>query len=232
MQKRLVLALIFIFIPLLLIWGVLFKINFGIISTIIIMLAMLPFFIMFDSKRPKARDVVPIAVMSAIAVASRLAFAYLPQFKPVIAVVIVTAAVFGAESGFLCGSVAMLVSNFFFGHGPYTPWQMFFCGAIGFIAGITAQKGLFKNRMLLSLFGLAAGFIFGAAVDVFTVLAYTPQINITTVLGIYIAGFWFNTTLAAATAFFLYTAGMPMIKKLKRIKIKYGIMESQNNNNV
>ncbi|MCK9478242.1 MAG: ECF transporter S component [Firmicutes bacterium] len=225
MQKKLIFALILIFIPILLVFGVLYKINFGIVSTVVIMLSMLPFFMQFENKKPKARDIVPIAVMAAVAVASRLAFAFIPQFKPIIAVVIVTAVVFGAESGFLCGTVSMLVSNFFFGHGPYTPWQMFFCGIIGFMAGFLASKGLLKNRILLSLFGFAAGFVFGAAVDIFTVIAYTPQISVATVLGIYIAGFWFNVVLAAATAFFLYVAGIPIIKKLKRVQLKYGINE-------
>jgi energy-coupling factor transport system substrate-specific component len=178
---------------------------------------------LFENKKPKARNIVPIAVMAAIAVASRLAFAFLPQFKPIIAVVIITAVVFGSESGFLCGSISMLVSNFFFGQGPYTPWQMFCCGIIGFAAGVLSKKGLLKNRSLLSLFGFCAGFVFGAVVDIFTVIAFTPQINLQTIVGIYLAGFWFNITLSIATALFLYIAGLPMIQMLKRIKDKYNI---------
>ncbi len=223
MQRKTITSLILIITSAVLVAFTLLKVNYGITSTLVIIASMVPFFMRYESKKPKARDIVPISVMSAVAIVSRLSFAYVPQFKPIIAIIIITAVVFGAESGFICGSVSMFVSNLFFGQGPYTPWQMFCGGIIGLGAGILASKGMLGNRIVLSLYGLATGFLFGSVVDIFTIATYTPQINIQTILGVYIAGFWFNAVLAAATAFFLYTIGPPLIKKLRRIKIKYGI---------
>ena len=72
------------------------------------------------------------AVLCAIAVASRSAFFMLLQFKPVLALTIIVGVAFGGETGFLVGAVTMLVSNVLFSQGPWTPWQMFSMGIIGF----------------------------------------------------------------------------------------------------
>ena len=92
---------------------------------------MLPFFLVFENRRPQAREVVVIAVMAALAVAGRAAFFMLPQFKPTAAIVIIAGVGLGAEAGFLTGALAGFVSNFFFGQGPWTPWQMFAFGIPG-----------------------------------------------------------------------------------------------------
>jgi hypothetical protein len=81
-----------------------------------------------------------IAVLCGIAVAGRAAFFMLPQFKPVVAIVIIAGASLGAESGFIVGALSGFVSNFIFGQGPWTPWQMFAFGMIGFIAGLLFCK--------------------------------------------------------------------------------------------
>ena len=106
------------------------------VSFIIIGLAMLPFALMFEGRRPQARELVVIAVMVAVTVAGRAAFFMVPQFKPVVALVIISGAALGAQSGFMVGALSGFVSNFIFGQGPWTPWQMFAFGIIGFFAGV------------------------------------------------------------------------------------------------
>ena len=106
------------------------------ISLLVMIECMIPFFLVFEGRHPKARELVIISVLCAIAVAGRLAFTMLPQFKPVVAIVIISGVAFGGESGFLVGAVSMLVSNLMFGQGPWTPWQMFAAGIIGFVGGI------------------------------------------------------------------------------------------------
>ena len=94
------------------------------VSILLLLEAMLPFALLFERRRPQARELVVIAVLCAIGVAGRAAFAMLPSFKPVMAVVILAGIALGCETGFLVGAVTMFVSNFFFGQGPWTPWQM------------------------------------------------------------------------------------------------------------
>ena len=98
----------------------------------------IPFFLVFEKKKPRARELVPIAVMAALGVVGRTLFSLipLPNFKPVSAIVIITAVAFGPETGFLTGAVTGFLSNFIFGQGPWTPWQMFCWGMIGFVAGL------------------------------------------------------------------------------------------------
>lgn len=110
-------------------------------SLLLIVYAMLPFFIRFEHRKPQARELVTIAVMSAVAVASRAAFIMVPFFKPITGIIMITGMALGPEAGFLTGAVSGFVSNFIFGQGPWTPWQMFAFGVAGFLAGVLAKKG-------------------------------------------------------------------------------------------
>ncbi len=201
--------------------------KYYIVSLVIICLTMAPFFMVFEGRKPQARELVLIAALVAIAVAGRAAFFMLPQFKPVVAIVIIAAVCLGAETGFLVGAMTGFVSNFFFGQGPWTPWQMFCFGMIGFLAGILARKGLLKKTKLqLCIFGgLSAFFIYGGIIDVWTILMFTRDPQWETAVLLYGTGFWFNLIHATATVFFLFFLANPMIEKIERIKIKYGMLD-------
>lgn len=82
-----------------------------------------------------------IAVLCALNIAGRAALFMLPEFKPVVALTILVGVSFGAESGFLVGAMTMLCSNMLFGQGPWTPWQMFAMGLIGFLGGVCFHNG-------------------------------------------------------------------------------------------
>lgn len=112
----------------------------------------IPFILVFDKKKPQARELVPIAVMAAIGVVGRTVFEIipLPNFKPCSAIIIITAVAFGPEAGFLTGALTGFVSNFIFGQGPWTPWQMFTWGLVGFLAGILKNAGVFEKRTALT----------------------------------------------------------------------------------
>jgi energy-coupling factor transport system substrate-specific component len=197
------------------------------ISLLIIVLAMLPFFMAFEHRKPQARELIVIAVLSAIAVAGRAAFFMVPQFKPVAAIVILTAVCFGAESGFLVGAMSAFVSNFFFGQGPNTPWQMFCFGLLGFLAGILYQHGILKHsKISLCIFGgLSTLLIYGGIINFGTFLMSGMPLTMDALLATYAAGVPFDLIHAASTVIFLFVLSRPMIEKLERIKTKYGMME-------
>ena len=111
------------------------------ISLLLIVYTMVPFFLLFEKRKPQARELVVIAVLCAIAVAGRAAFFMLPQIKPMMAIVILAGVALGPQAGFLTGAVSAFVSNFFFGQGPWTPWQMFCFGIVGFLAGLLFRVG-------------------------------------------------------------------------------------------
>ena len=147
---------ILLLIPVTLFVGVYYLNNqrYGLVSVLVLLECMAPFFLVFEGRRPQARELVVIAVLCAISVAGRAAFFMLPQFKPVMAMTIISGVALGGESGFLVGALSMLVSNMLFSQGVWTPWQMFCMGIIGFLAGVLFRKGLLRRtRGSLCTFG-------------------------------------------------------------------------------
>lgn len=196
------------------------------ISLLIIIETMIPFAMMFESRRPQAREVIIISVLCAIAVAGRAAFFMLPQFKPVVAVVIIAGVCFGGETGFLVGAMTGFVSNFFLGQGAWTPWQMFAFGIIGFVAGILPRKGAYiKNRIFLCVFGaLMTLLVYGGIMNPATVIMNQAKPTLGAIISACVVGLPFDLIHSASTAFFLWFISEPMIEKIERIKIKYGIL--------
>ena len=197
------------------------------ISLLVMIECMIPFFLVFEGRHPKARELVIISVLCAIAVAGRLAFTMLPQFKPVVAIVIISGVAFGGESGFLVGAVSMLVSNLMFGQGPWTPWQMFAAGIIGFIGGILFKKGLLgRTRTSLCIYGfIATMVIYGGLMNLYSALTSHSAFNLNMLITFYVQGFPMDIVHAVSTVIFLFFGAEPMLEKLDRIKVKYGLIE-------
>lgn len=222
-------AIILIFIPLTIYVGIYYLNDrkYYFISMLIILETLLPFALIFEKRKPQAKELVIIAVLCAISVAGRSAFFMIPQFKPVAAITIIAGACLGAEAGFLVGAMSMLVSNMLVGQGPWTPWQMFAMGIIGFLAGILYKKGLLrKKRISLCLFGGFAVFlVYGGLMNPASVLMFQPRPTKEMFLLAYIQGIPFDLIHAFSTIFFLWFLSKPMVEKLERVKIKYGILK-------
>lgn len=222
-------ALIIFFIPLTLFVGIYYLDGkkYYFISLLILLECMFPFFLIFEGRKPKARELVIIAALCALSIAGRAALFMLPQFKPVIAMTIISGVAFGGETGFLVGAMTMLASNVLMGQGPWTPYQMFAMGIIGFLAGVLFRKGwLRRSRGALCVFGaLAAILIYGGIMNPASALMWAPELNWKVLLTYYVTGFPFDCIQAAATWLFLWFGAEPMLEKLDRIKVKYGLVE-------
>lgn len=197
-------------------------------SLIILALILIPFYISFEKDRPYARQIVLVSVMTALAVASRAAFFWVPQFKPIIAVIIISGAGLGAQSGFVVGSMSAFVSNFLFGQGPWTPFQMTAWGLIGMLAGLLfcrvySSSDSFKVAPLMIYGAVSCFLLHGAITDIWTVLSVSDRPTIGQFITVYSAGLIPDLVLAAATVLFLGAAARPMLKKISRVKMKYGI---------
>ena len=221
--------MILLAIPLTIYFGIYFLDDrkYYFISLLIMAETMLPFCMAFESRKPQARELVIISVLCAITVAGRTAFFMLPQFKPVVALVIIAGVCFGGETGFLVGAVTGFVSNFFFGQGPWTPWQMFCFGIIGFVAGLLFRKGMLrKNRTSLCIFGFAATLvIYGGIMNPSSVIMVQSKPTWKLLATAYASGLPLDLVHSASTAFFLLFISEAMIDKLERIKVKYGLIE-------
>ena len=207
-------------------WQFLFadSVNYYILSVVILIASMLPFFVSYEQKKVTARDITLTATLIALAVVSRAAFYLVPQVKPIAAVVIVSAVCLGAHKGYIVGAFSAFVSNFIFGQGMWTPFQMVALGTVGLLAGLIF-RWLKVNRYTLSIVGFVlATVVYGAIVDMSTVLsAYGNNVTLKGALSIYASGAVFSLVFGGATAVFLFLFGMPFITKIERISKKYGL---------
>ncbi|HWP81010.1 MAG TPA: ATP-binding cassette domain-containing protein [Candidatus Acidoferrum sp.] len=199
--------------------------KYSFIALLVLLECTLPFFVLFEGRKPKARELAVIAALCAIGVAGRAAFFMLPQFKPVMALAIIAGVAFGGETGFLTGAMTMLVSNMLFAQGPWTPWQMFAMGLTGFLAGTLFRTGpLRRTRAALCAYGgLAALLVYGPVMNFASALLWQGSVNLPVFLAYSATGFPMDAIHAAGTVVFLWFAAEPMLEKLERIKIKYGV---------
>ena len=199
--------------------------RFYLVSILVTILSLLPMLLRFERRSPQARELVILSVMIALAVAGRAAFSFAPAFKPVAAVVILSGAAFGCEAGFLVGAGSAFLSNFFFGQGPWTPWQMLGFGLIGFLAGLFFAHRYQPKRLGLCIFGFFAVFLlYGPLLDVGSVLMVSGDVTKEAIVAALATGVAFNAIHGGATVLFLALAGEPLLRKLDRVKIKYGIL--------
>lgn len=223
--------LMLLFVPLILYLSV--KIFHGqkylLVSLLVVFFAMAPFFLVFEGRKPQAREIMVIAVLAALGVAGRAAFFMAPNFKPVAAIVIIAGVSLGGEAGFLVGCMIIMVSNMFMGQGPWTPWQMFAYGVIGFLAGALSRKGVLKAKKLpLCVYGfLSVFFLFGGIMNPASLLMSYGRITKSSLLAIYISGAPMDLVQAVSTVIFLWALGRPMLEKLERVKLKYGLIQRE-----
>ena len=202
--------------------------SYYITGTLIILELMVPFFMAFEGRKPQARELVVIAVMCAIAIAARVAIP-IPNFKAIFAVIMLSGIAFGPEAGFMVGAISAFASNFFYGQGPYTPWQMMAYGAGGMLAGFCFAKGrLPRKPWVMAIFGFFAVVLWvGPLLDTSSVFLMLSDINWNFVLLTYGAGLSVNISQAACTVLIMLLFGRPLLDKLDRIKVKYGMMEDE-----
>lgn len=193
-------------------------------SVIIMLFAMVPFFANFEGKKPDARYLAVIAVLTAIAVISRVAFIWAPSFKPMAGIIIMVAMSFGPQTGFMCGALSMIISNIIFGQGPWTPWQMFCYGLIGFIAGLLANARILSEKHVIrtSLISFALITILSSAfLDTSSLFLMISSITWESAVTVYTAGFFFNMMNAFASSLAIFLLLKPFTAILNRIKTKY-----------
>ncbi|MBQ9416718.1 MAG: ECF transporter S component [Clostridia bacterium] len=192
------------------------------ISFAVVILSMIPFFLSFEKRRISTARLVLLSVLVALSVLGRYLFSFVPAFKPVTALAILTGAYLGMECGFVCGSMSALLSNIIFGQGPWTPFQMFTWGLLGFLAGLLAP--LFrKHHWTLWVYGAFAGLLYSMVMDIWTVMETDGAFSW--------AGYWTYQAAAVPVTLimigsnfiFLLLLSKPIGKNLERLCTKYGI---------
>ena len=187
------------------------------VSLAVTLLSLLLFISGFDRKQTGTRRMVISAVMTALCVIGR----FIPVFKPITAITVITGVYIGGESGFLVGAVSAFISNFFSGQGPWTPFQMLGWGIIGLLSGMLSRP-LKKNRWLIVTFGTVMGMLYSFIMDVWTVLwggGFSAELYLAAI----VAAIPHTVIYSVSNMIFLIILAKPFGEKLERIKLKYGI---------
>ena len=171
----------------------------------------------YERSRPGLRQIMPTATLAAVAAAGRVLFAPVPYVKPVSAIAILAGAVLGRRNGFVVGALAALVSNFFFGQGPWTPWQMYSWGLVGYLSGLLP---LGEGRAVY-VWGVVSGLLYGAILNGWYVIGFVRPLTWQGTLAAYAAGIPFDVLHGVATAGFLMLVWGRWRRALQRVVAKY-----------
>ena len=192
--------------------------SFGLLA-----IALVAGFSWYERTHPSSKVLALVATLAALAVLGRMAFAPIPSVKPTTDIVLLAGYALGGAPGFAVGAVAALVSNFFFGQGPYTPWQMVGWGAVGLSgAGLAAVFGRELGRWPLALACGLAGLAYGLFMDVSLWVTYSG--HTAGELGLIAArGVPFNIAHAAANVAFCLAFGPMLVRALTRFRARFEI---------
>ena len=192
--------------------------RYAFISLCLAILSVVLFASGFDKKKTGTRRLVIVSVLTALSIVGR----FIPFFKPVTALTVLTGMYLGAESGFLTGSLTAALSNFYFGQGPWTPFQMLSWGMIGFVAGLLASP-LKKSRILLLVYGVFAGVLYSFIMDIWTVVWYNGSFHLSLYLTALVSAVPYTVSYVLSNVFFLLLFARPFGEKLERMRMKYGV---------
>ena len=195
--------------------------TYALASLLVTLLALVLFSCGFERRKTGTRRMILVAVMTALSVVGRFVFMAIPGFKPITALVVITAMYLGGEAGFLTGALSALISNFYFGQGPWTPFQMLSWGLLGLLAGFLARP-LKRSRVLLSVYGIFAGVAYSFIMDVWTVLWYNGGFKPALYVAALGTALPYTIAYAVSNVIFLNLLARPFGEKLERVRIKYG----------
>lgn len=181
----------------------------------------LPFFVLFEKGKFTPKKIMLLAVMTSLSVVSRMIFAPLPHFKPVTAMTIISGVYLGPVCGFISGALTALISNFYFGQGLFTPYQMVAWGTIGLVSALLS-KPLKKSLPFTLLFAAISGIFYSLVMDLWTVIGMDDGFNLARYAAAIISSAPITLIYCISNVVFSLILFRPIGKKLDRVMIKFG----------
>ncbi len=188
------------------------------VSIVVACLSLLLFCAGFERKKTGSRRLVLLSVITALSVVGR----FIPFFKPITALTILTAIHLGGEAGFLVGSMSALISAIYFGLGPWTPFQMLAWGLIGLISGYLSRP-MRRRLWMLVVWGALSGVIFSLIMDVWTVLWYNEGFSLPLYAAACVTALPHTALYAVSNVIFLLLLARPWGRRIERLKLKYDV---------
>jgi energy-coupling factor transport system substrate-specific component len=143
----------------------------------------------------------------------RVLFRVVPGVQPVTVICVAVGVALGIRAGLAVGGIAALVSNFFLGQGPWTPWQMLAWGGCGAVGGLAAP--LLKRRIPFAIACTLLGFTFSVVMDLWEWFAFYP--HTWPALAVQMSrGLWFDLAHASGNLVLALVAGPELRRMLER----------------
>lgn len=193
--------------------------NWGLVATTLVILAIIAFFFEFEAAAVSSKEIALVAMLGAVSAVLRVPFAAIPGVQPCTYLIICTGYVFGPVAGFMVGAITALVSNFFLGQGPWTPYQMLAWGLVGVTA--TYLRRFNMNTKWLVIFGIAWGYVFGWIMNIFFWASFVYPLTLRTFIVAQLSSVWFDSFHAVGNAIFLGVFGTRTISILERFKKRF-----------
>lgn len=176
-------------------------------------------FLSFEQKEKTSIYISLVATMTAFSVVGRIIFSVIPGFKPVTAITVLTGVYLGYQAGFLCGSLSAVVSNFYFGQGGWTPFQMLAWGLIGMFSGMLAKY--LKKTWAMAVYSAFCGLFFSILMEVWNVIFFDNYFNLTRFFATFSLALPSTLEYAISNIIFIILLNKPFGSILKRITTKY-----------
>jgi energy-coupling factor transport system substrate-specific component len=188
----------------------------------VLALTLLGGFAWYERSRPPSQIIALVAALAAISVAGRVAFSPIPNVVPSTDITLIAGYTLGGAPGFAVGALTGLVSNFWLGQGPWTPWQMAGWGLTGIIgAGLAVATGRHMGRISLAAVCALAGFAYGALLDLSVMVGFGGEQSLDRYLAISARSLPFNIAHAAGNAALALVAGPALVRMLLRYRRRF-----------
>lgn len=188
-------------------------------TLIVVVITIFVFIMGYEKRNTSIVDTTCVVVMSVLAALLRL-ISPIPHAIFTTSVIIISAISFGESSGFVTGALAGLISNLFQGFGPWTPWQIYAWGIIGYIAGLLSRFKFFQSNIVVSIYGFISGFTFGFILNIYFVLSLSYD-SVNKILMYFGASLALDFTHALSTMLFLILTLKPWTSVINRIRQKF-----------
>ncbi len=190
-------------------------------SFAIVLAGLLGGFAWYERSRPPSQVVALVAALAALAIAGRIAFAAFPNVKPTTDIVIFAGYALGPAPGFAVGALTAVISNFWFGQGPWTPWQMAAWGLCGLLGAALALGTRNVGRLTLAAVCGFAGILYGALLNFSLMATYGGDLSVKHFLVLELRAVPFDAAHAIGNMTFALIAGPAMIRMLVRFRERF-----------
>lgn len=192
------------------------------LSFILVILIIGLIFAEFEESNLTSKEVALIGILAAITAASRIPFAMLPNIKPCTFLIIVVGLVYGTRAGAMVGALTALVSNFFFGQGPWTAWEMLGWSMVGIVAGMVGRRWPNFGTREVVLLGIVLGEAYNLLLDFSSWITFyraDPNLFVPT----FVAGIPFGILHIIGNVVFAIALSVPVLALFRRFQRRFHV---------